>query len=113
MHRLDVQTSGVLLCAKSYTGAYWIEMQWCSHEVTKEYVALVHGWVDPSVTKIRKRIHVEKKKVANTERGFFLYAKVSESGQPAYTELTTLAHLSRTASSTSKSTPMCKIKVIK
>ena len=27
MHRLDVQTSGVLLCAKSYVGAYWIVMQ--------------------------------------------------------------------------------------
>ena len=26
MHRLDVQTSGVLLCAKSYAGAYWITM---------------------------------------------------------------------------------------
>ena len=27
MHRLDVQTSGVLLCAKSYAGAYWMRMQ--------------------------------------------------------------------------------------
>merc|ERR1719161_2290731 len=59
MHRLDVQTSGVLLCAKSYAGAYWIVLQWCSHKVTKEYVALVHGWVDPRMMEIRKRIRVE------------------------------------------------------
>ena len=24
MHRLDAQTSGVMLCAKSFSGAYWI-----------------------------------------------------------------------------------------
>ena len=41
LHRLDAQTSGVLLCAKSYAGAYWIEMLWCAHDVTKEYVCLV------------------------------------------------------------------------
>merc|ERR1712224_1090409 len=63
MHRLDAETSGVLLCAKSYMGAYWINMHWNAHDITKEYIALVNGWVDPSVTEIRKRICVDKKKV--------------------------------------------------
>ena len=27
MHRLDFQTSGALLCAKSYRGAQWLRMQ--------------------------------------------------------------------------------------
>merc|ERR1712232_434449 len=56
MHRLDMQTSGVVLCAKSYMGAHWIKMQWCSHGVKKDYVCLAHGWVDTSVTEINKRI---------------------------------------------------------
>ena len=42
LHRLDAQTSGLLLCAKSYTGKNWIWLQWCTHGVTKEHVCLVH-----------------------------------------------------------------------
>ncbi|CAE7599628.1 unnamed protein product [Symbiodinium natans] len=56
LHRLDAQTSGVLVCAKSYVGAYWLRLQWCQYSVDKEYVCVVHGWVDSAMREIHKRI---------------------------------------------------------
>ena len=98
MHRLDAQTSGVLLCAKSYTAACWIWTQWDSHDVTKEYVALVHGCVDPCVKEICKRVRVDCNVVGNFGNKIYFNGTVSDSGKPAYTEVATLAHLSRAAS---------------
>merc|ERR1719161_2405576 len=95
MHRLDVETSGVLLCAKSYMGALCIRMKWCSHDMTKEYVCLVHGWIDPSVKQVFKRIRTSKEK-ANSSRCTISHCSlVSERGKPAHTEVATLAHLFR------------------
>ena len=93
MHRLDAQTSGVLLCAKSYTAACWIQTQWDSRDITKEYVALVHGWIDPHMKEIRKRVRVDQNVVGNFGNMIHLNGTVSDSGKPAYTEVTTLAHL--------------------
>lgn len=90
MHRLDAQTSGALLCAKSYMGARWIKMQWCFHDVVKEYICLVHGPVDTRVMSVRKRIAKEADK-ANLKKSPRCF--VSELGRPAHTELTILAHL--------------------
>ena len=92
MHRLDAETSGVLLCAKSYAGTHWLRLQWALHDVTKEYVALVHGWVDPATVEVRRRLRVET-------RGASSHCAVAAdgSGQPAFTEVATLAHLSRAA----------------
>merc|ERR1712125_38788 len=77
-------------------GAHWIKMQWCSHGVKKDYVCLAHGWVDTSVTEINKRIAKKAEQLNQfmTERCF-----VSELGKPAFTEVATLAHLSRPANS--------------
>ena len=102
MHRLDAQTSGVLLCAKSYTAACWIWTQWDSHDVTKEYVALVHGCVDPHVKEICKRVRVDCDVVGSFGNKIYLNGTVSDSGKPAYTEVATLAHLSLAASETNK-----------
>ena len=102
MHRLDAQTSGVLLCAKSYTAACWIQMQWDSRDVTKEYVALVHGWIDPHIKEIRKRVRVDRNVVGNFGNIIHLNGTVSVSGRPAYTEVATLAHLFRAASDRNK-----------
>eukprot|EP00747_Dinoflagellata_sp_TGD_P023636 gnl/TRDRNA2_/TRDRNA2_129960_c0_seq2.p1 gnl/TRDRNA2_/TRDRNA2_129960_c0~~gnl/TRDRNA2_/TRDRNA2_129960_c0_seq2.p1 ORF type:complete len:345 (-),score=54.46 gnl/TRDRNA2_/TRDRNA2_129960_c0_seq2:3-1037(-) len=97
LHRLDKETSGVLLCAKSYKGVNWIRMQWCSHGITKEYISLVHGWVDPHVKVVKKRIRADKKKICNSKRiSAWTECAVSEYGQPAYTEVATLAHVFRT-----------------
>eukprot|EP00929_Paragymnodinium_shiwhaense_P013259 TRINITY_DN121120_c0_g1_i1.p1 TRINITY_DN121120_c0_g1~~TRINITY_DN121120_c0_g1_i1.p1 ORF type:complete len:590 (-),score=148.16 TRINITY_DN121120_c0_g1_i1:74-1843(-) len=93
MHRLDIQTSGILICAKSYVGAYWLRLQWCSYAVDKEYVALVHGWVDRDVREIHKRIRVDKKKAPNSRRTVSTHCSISDSGKPSFTEVCTLAHL--------------------
>lgn len=99
LHRLDAQTSGLLVCAKSYEGSYWLRLQWCSYMVDKEYICLVHGWVDRGVREINKRIRVEKRKAPNSRRTVSTFCTVGPSGKPSYTELFTLAHLKRTAQS--------------
>jgi len=97
MHRLDAQTSGLLMCAKSYVGAYWLRLQWCSYLVDKEYVCLVHGWVDKSIREVNKRIRIEKRKAPNSRKTVSTHCSVGASGKPSYTELITLAHLVRPA----------------
>jgi len=97
MHRLDAQTSGLLMCAKSYVGAYWLRLQWCSYLVDKEYVCLVHGWVDRSIREVNKRIRIEKRKAPNSRKTVSTHCSVGASGKPSYTELVTLAHLVRPA----------------
>mmetsp|Transcript_10016 Transcript_10016/g.31379 ORF Transcript_10016/g.31379 Transcript_10016/m.31379 type:complete len:613 (-) Transcript_10016:39-1877(-) len=97
LHRLDMQTSGILLCAKTYVGAYWLRLQWCSYLVDKEYVCLVHGWVDRRVREVHKRIRVEKRKAPNSRRTISTHCSVGANGKPSYTEVCTLAHLARPA----------------
>jgi len=97
MHRLDAQTSGVLMCAKSYVGAYWLRLQWCSYAVDKEYVSLVHGWVDRDIREIHKRIRIDKKKAPNSRRTISTICSVGPNGKPSFTEVCTLAHLTRPA----------------
>jgi 23S rRNA pseudouridine1911/1915/1917 synthase len=46
VHRLDRETSGVLLLAKDSTTARAMAEQFSNHEVRKEYIAVVHGQVD-------------------------------------------------------------------
>jgi len=97
LHRLDVQTSGVLLAAKTYVGAYWLRLQWCSYLVDKEYVCLVHGWVPRDVREIHTRIRVDKKKAPNSRRTISTLCTVGANGKPSFTEVATLAHLVRPA----------------
>eukprot|EP00747_Dinoflagellata_sp_TGD_P099861 gnl/TRDRNA2_/TRDRNA2_167871_c8_seq2.p1 gnl/TRDRNA2_/TRDRNA2_167871_c8~~gnl/TRDRNA2_/TRDRNA2_167871_c8_seq2.p1 ORF type:complete len:404 (+),score=44.91 gnl/TRDRNA2_/TRDRNA2_167871_c8_seq2:153-1364(+) len=91
LHRLDVHTSGILLCAKSYTGAYWIMMQWNTPSTTKDYVSLVHGWLHNNVTEVRNQIRVEHR----SPKSGSTYCTVSDSGRSAYTEVANIAHFSR------------------
>lgn len=46
-HRLDKETSGCLIIAKDYQALRMIMDQFRSRRVEKEYLALVHGLVDP------------------------------------------------------------------
>jgi len=93
LHRLDAQTSGILVCAKSYEGAYWLRLQWCQYAVDKEYVCVVHGWVDREQREIHKRIRVEKRKAPNSRRTISTFCTVGPNGKPSFTELYTLSHL--------------------
>lgn len=45
VHRLDKQTSGLMVVAKSDAAHRKLAAQFAAREVHKKYVALVHGWV--------------------------------------------------------------------
>jgi 23S rRNA pseudouridine1911/1915/1917 synthase len=45
-HRLDLETSGVLLIARSYAAAVALKRAFAKRRVHKRYVALVHGAID-------------------------------------------------------------------
>ena len=48
VHRLDKETSGILIIAKDETSFKKLQAQFKSREVKKEYTALVHGIVEPA-----------------------------------------------------------------
>ncbi len=52
VHRLDKETSGILLIAKTKEAFDALQGQFKSREVQKTYLALVHGEVNPPVGKI-------------------------------------------------------------
>jgi len=43
VHRLDKDTSGVMIIAKNQNAFEWLKHQFQNHQVAKKYVALVHG----------------------------------------------------------------------
>ncbi len=43
VHRLDKDTSGVMIIAKNQTGFDWLKKQFQERRVSKKYLALVHG----------------------------------------------------------------------
>ena len=53
VHRLDKETSGILLVAKTIDAFIDLQMQFKDHLVNKRYVSLVHGEVSPSSGNIK------------------------------------------------------------
>jgi 23S rRNA pseudouridine1911/1915/1917 synthase len=47
VHRLDRDTSGLLVVAKNEAARAALARQWKDRQVEKGYVALVHGWLEP------------------------------------------------------------------
>lgn len=43
VHRLDRDTSGIIICAKNATTKKYLQKQFSSRKVIKEYIALTHG----------------------------------------------------------------------
>ena len=56
VHRLDKQTSGLMVVAKNDEAHRKLAAQFAKREVQKTYVALVHGWVKAERGTIRKSI---------------------------------------------------------
>jgi 23S rRNA pseudouridine1911/1915/1917 synthase len=52
VHRLDKETSGLILVAKTEETFYALQQQFKERSVTKQYVALVHGKVKPDMGEI-------------------------------------------------------------
>jgi len=60
VHRLDKDTSGVLIIAKNNKAFRYIKSQFKNRKVQKTYTALVHGKVTPKIGQIEKPISRNK-----------------------------------------------------
>lgn len=72
VHRLDRDTSGALVVAKSERAYLHLINQFKEHKVTKEYLALVYGDFDRTSGEIRTRLGrhpIDRKKMAVVDRG--------------------------------------------
>ena len=56
VHRLDKDTSGVLLVAKTLEAMVALQAQFKQRQIQKTYLALVHGWVSPEEGQISAAI---------------------------------------------------------
>lgn len=89
VHRLDKETSGCLIIAKIPEAFAELQRQFKSREVKKEYLALVHGRVEPKQGTIRvplSRSRFDRQKFA-----------VSASGRPAETSYQVIRALSNSS----------------
>jgi len=92
LHRLDRDTSGALLIAKTFEAFYDLRMQFACGQVEKEYLALASGHLDHlgEWRSIRNRIATEK---ARNDSGLTIDSKLSLDGKSAYTQVLPVAHL--------------------
>jgi len=87
IHRLDRQTSGLLVVAKSYWGYYWGKLQWAALRVQKEYVCLVHGWLSQDLSRLEDPLVVSHQAAGGFK------SHVGAEGRRARTELLCVGHL--------------------
>lgn len=72
VHRLDKDTSGVLVVAKNDTAHRSLAMQIKEHSINKQYMALVHGVIKENLGSIDApigRSKIDRKKMAVTSEG--------------------------------------------
>lgn len=89
IHRLDRDTSGCLLFAKHRQSLLAMQKLFKSHQLQKNYLAIVKGHWDQSVTEIK--LPLLKKTMSNGERKVF----IDEAGKPAHTVFEQVTHFSR------------------
>jgi len=84
VHRLDKDTSGIILVAKNDTSYQWLQRQFRNREITKKYIALVDGHPKTHSGRIIAPIYrdkIQRKRMAIAPAGF---------GKPAETVYRTL-----------------------
>ena len=90
MHRLDCETSGPVLVAKTYRGWAWLQLQFHAHRIRKKYVCLCHGHVA-----LREGTTVTTPIARTNVRGRLAQrSRVDKSGMSAVTEILRVAHFS-------------------
>ncbi|CAE8631840.1 unnamed protein product [Polarella glacialis] len=88
VHRLDVNTSGVLLFAKTYRGFLLAQLQFVARKVRKDYVCLCHGQVSPEPRMLDAPLRSVPGATDGTPTSI-----VDAGGQVAKTEVRAVAHL--------------------
>eukprot|EP00933_Yihiella_yeosuensis_P066032 TRINITY_DN7009_c1_g1_i2.p1 TRINITY_DN7009_c1_g1~~TRINITY_DN7009_c1_g1_i2.p1 ORF type:complete len:650 (+),score=106.17 TRINITY_DN7009_c1_g1_i2:985-2934(+) len=88
VHRLDKDTSGVILCALNYSDYHLAHLQFVADQVTKEYVCLCHGHFPMSTSRLEVplRVVVGKSGARRSAPG--------PGGKACCTEIGAVAHLS-------------------
>ncbi len=79
VHRLDRATSGVMICAKNEAALKFLQKQFADRKVTKTYVAIVPGMLDPDEAIIDAGIERNSK---DPKR--FMVSKTGKSAQTHY-----------------------------
>jgi len=87
IHRLDRETSGPIICAKTYTGFYKAKYSLMTGSMEKEYVCVCHGW-------FRKDLKMICASLRSIRNGNTLWsAVVTHGGKQAATEVVAVGHL--------------------
>jgi len=87
VHRLDTNTSGLVLCAKTYKAYLMAQLQFISRRVYKEYVCLCHGRLTPEPRMLEASLRVVD------DDAELPHTIVDKDGQQARTEICAVAHL--------------------
>jgi len=87
-HRLDAQTSGPLVIARSYWGWAWIQLQFRAKRVMKRYICLCHGRVEPASGKLICWPLVRR----SIPGRLSMRSVISRGGMRAVTEIAAVAH---------------------
>ncbi|MEI6631826.1 MAG: RluA family pseudouridine synthase [bacterium] len=78
VHRLDKETSGVLVVAKNNTAHHALVLQFASHSIKRKYVALVKGNVEFDENVIELPIQRDPRKRKNMSVGFSKSSKYAK-----------------------------------
>uniref|UniRef100_A0A7S4S6A4 Pseudouridine synthase RsuA/RluA-like domain-containing protein n=1 Tax=Alexandrium monilatum TaxID=311494 RepID=A0A7S4S6A4_9DINO len=89
LHRLDLETSGVISCSINYRGYYMGLLQFVSRQVRKAYLCLCCGRLPAE-----RRLLEAPLRTQALWPGGPLRSRASPKGRPARTELRSVAHLS-------------------
>ena len=92
INRLDRETSGLVLVAKHQRSARELHKAMMRREVTKEYLAIVHGWPEEDTFTVDAPI-LRKGEVENSS--VYLLQKVHPDGKSAQTGFRVLARFER------------------
>lgn len=85
VHRLDKETSGVLVMAKTRQAAEWLGNAFKNRQVDKTYLALVYGVPFPLEATI-------KAPLLRHTRGNYAHVEVDANGKPASTDYAVIDH---------------------
>ncbi|WP_181330686.1 RluA family pseudouridine synthase [Helicobacter pylori] len=86
-HRLDYETSGLVLAGKTLQNAKDLKALFMQKKVKKTYLALTHGWVDKSII-IDKPILTPQ----NIQKDLRIRSKISPLGKPSITLVEPLSY---------------------
>ncbi|CAK9108163.1 Uncharacterized RNA pseudouridine synthase Caur_0901 (RNA pseudouridylate synthase) (RNA-uridine isomerase) [Durusdinium trenchii] len=85
LHRLDLPSSGLILCATNYRNYYDLRFQLATGHLRREYIILSHGLLSSRV--IRAPVSWSRASVARHAR-----TRVEPRGWPVFTQLTLRSH---------------------